>query len=203
MTVRIDRVVTSGTFNLDGGSWEVENNVWLVGDDDEVLVVDAAHDADAVATAVGGRRVVAVVCTHGHDDHVGVAPQLGDRFDAIVWLHPEDKVLWQLRHADAAPGGDLADGQQFTVGGVTLQVLHTPGHSPGSVCLTAPALAAVLTGDTLFPGGPGATGRSYSDAGLIQQSIRDRLMTLPTDTTVYPGHGDTTSIGTEAHLYRD
>jgi glyoxylase-like metal-dependent hydrolase (beta-lactamase superfamily II) len=201
--VRIERVVTSGTFNLDGGCWEVDNNVWLLGDGDEVLVVDAAHDADAVSAAVDGRRVVAIVCTHGHDDHVGVAPELADRFDATVWLHPEDKVLWQLRHPDASPGGDLADGQEFVVGGLALQVLHTPGHSPGSVCLVVPALGAVFTGDTLFPGGPGATGRSYSDAGLIQQSIRRQLMTLDPSTTVYPGHGNTTTIGAEAHLFAD
>jgi glyoxylase-like metal-dependent hydrolase (beta-lactamase superfamily II) len=203
MGPRIDRVVTSGTFNLDGGTWQVDNNVWLVGDDDEVVVVDAAHDADAVAVAIGGRRVVGIVCTHGHDDHVGVAPDLRARFGAPVWLHPDDAVLWKQRHPDVVPDGDLVDGQRFVVGGVTLRVIHTPGHSPGSVCLVAPSLGAVFTGDTLFPGGPGATGRSYSDAGLIQQSIRSRLMTLAAAMTVYPGHGDTTTIGAEAHVYAD
>ena len=78
--VRVERVVTSGVFELDGGSWEVDNNVWLVGDDSEVLVVDAAHDADAILAAVDGRRVTAVVCTHGHNDHVNaVEPERAAR----------------------------------------------------------------------------------------------------------------------------
>ena len=75
----IDRVVTHGTFELDGGSWEVDNNIWLVGDDSDVVVFDAAHDAAPIIEAVGGRNVVAVVCTHGHNDHVTVAPELARR----------------------------------------------------------------------------------------------------------------------------
>ena len=70
----IERVVTSGTFSLDGGTWEVDNNVWLVGDEREVLVIDAAHDAEAIAAAAGDRQVLGIVCTHAHDDHVNVAP---------------------------------------------------------------------------------------------------------------------------------
>ena len=85
---RIDHVVTSGTFSLDGGTWDVDNNVWIVGDDREVIVVDAAHDADAIAAAVGDRRVVAIVCTHGHDDHIDAAPALADRFGAPILLQP-------------------------------------------------------------------------------------------------------------------
>ncbi len=78
---------------------------------------------------------------------------------------------------------------------------HTPGHSPGSCCFHAAGLGAVFTGDTLFAGGPGATGRSFSDFGTIISSIRDRLLTLPPDTTVHPGHGASTTIGAEApHL---
>src|SRR5690606_38522746 len=90
VSARVDRVVTSGTFALDGGTWDVDNNVWLIGDDEEVLVVDAAHDADAIAAAVGDRHVRAILCTHGHNDHVTVAPQLSERLDAPVLLHPGD-----------------------------------------------------------------------------------------------------------------
>jgi glyoxylase-like metal-dependent hydrolase (beta-lactamase superfamily II) len=96
----VDRVVTSGTFSLDGGTWDVDNNVWIVGDDREVLVVDAAHDADAIAAAVGDRRVVAVVCTHAHDDHVNKAPALADRFGAPILLHPAEAPLWEMTHPD-------------------------------------------------------------------------------------------------------
>ncbi len=198
--VRVERVVTSGVFELDGGSWEVDNNVWLVGDDHEVLVVDAAHDAAAILAAVGDRRVVAVVCTHGHNDHVNAVGELVAATGATASLHPADRVLWDQTQADP-PGAELTDGQVFTVGDVELTVLHTPGHAPGACCLHAPALGVLLSGDTLFSGGPGATGRSFSDFPTIIDSIRDRLLSLPGDTVVLTGHGDTTTIGDEApHL---
>jgi glyoxylase-like metal-dependent hydrolase (beta-lactamase superfamily II) len=199
--VRVERLVTSGTFSLDGGTWDVDNNVWLVGDDHEVIVVDAAHDADAIAEAVGDRALRAVVCTHAHDDHVNAAPELAARTGAPVLLHPDDLPLWKQTHPDRTPDADLADGQTLTVAGVELTVLHTPGHAPGAVCLYAPALGALFSGDTLFAGGPGATGRSYSDFPTIVESIRERLLTLPAGTTVHTGHGDTTTVGAEApHL---
>ncbi|MCW2654004.1 MAG: Zn-dependent hydrolase, glyoxylase [Mycobacterium sp.] len=196
----IDRVVTHGTFELDGGSWEVDNNIWLVGDDSDVIVIDAAHDAAPIVEAVGGRNVVAVVCTHGHNDHVTVAPQLGDTLDAPVLLHPGDEVLWRMTHPDKGFRA-LEAGSSLTVGGMELQALHTPGHSPGSTCLYAPELAAVFSGDTLFQGGPGATGRSYSDFPTILASISQRLGKLPAGTVVYTGHGDTTTIGGELVHY--
>ena len=198
----IDRVVTHGTFELDGGSWEVDNNIWLVGDGDDVVVIDAAHDAEPILGAVAGRNVVAVVCTHGHNDHVTVAPQLGQALDAPVLMHPADEMLWRMTH----PGNDfraLDDGVALTVGGTELQAIHTPGHSPGSTCLYAPEIGAVFSGDTLFQGGPGATGRSYSDFPTILASISEKLGRLPADTVVYTGHGDTTTIGGELVHYDD
>ncbi|MBF6336069.1 MBL fold metallo-hydrolase [Nocardia abscessus] len=196
MTTRIDRVVTSGTFALDGGSWAVDNNIWLVGDDDEVVVIDAAHDADPIVAAVAGRAVRAIVCTHGHNDHVTVAPELAERLGAPVLLHPDDEPLWRMTHSEAAYR-PLADDERIAVADTEIRVLHTPGHSPGSVALHLPAATAVFTGDTLFAGGPGATGRSFSDFGTIIESIRERLLTLPEETTVHTGHGDSTTIGAE------
>jgi glyoxylase-like metal-dependent hydrolase (beta-lactamase superfamily II) len=201
MAARIDHTVTSGTFSLDGQTFEVDNNVWVVGDDAECVVIDAPHDVDAILRTVGGRRVVAILATHAHDDHVRVAPALAEATGAPILLHPDDRVLWDLVHPGTAPGGDLRDGQNIEVAGTTLHVLHTPGHSPGACCFHAPELGVVFSGDTLFKGGPGATGRSYSGFATIIESIRRRLLTLPPETVVHPGHGESTTIGAEApHL---
>lgn len=201
MAARIEHLLTSGQFSLDGGTWDVDNNVWLVGDDSEVIVIDAAHDADAIAAAVGERTLRAIVCTHAHNDHIDAAPELAARTGAPILLHPDDLPLWKQTHPDRQPDGPLSDGQVIEVATTTLTVLHTPGHAPGAVCLHAPELAALFSGDTLFNGGPGATGRSYSHFPTIIDSIRDRLLTLPPETTVRTGHGDSTTIGAEApHL---
>ena len=201
MTARIENVVTSGTFSLDGQDFAVDNNVWLLGDDSEVVVIDAAHDAGAILTAVGDRRLAAVISTHGHNDHINVAAQVAGDAAAPVLLHPGDHVLWKMVYKDRQPDGVLAGEQEIEVAGTRLRVLHTPGHSPGAVCLHAAELRAVFSGDTLFQGGPGATGRSYSDFATIIGSIRDRLLTLPADTVVHTGHGDDTTIAAEApHL---
>ena len=201
MTARVEHLVTSGTFSLDGQTFDVDNNVWLLGDDEEVLVVDAPHDPDAIAAAVGTRRVVAIACTHAHDDHVRSAPELAERLSTQVLLHPEDRVLWDLTHPRAAPDGPLADGMVLEVAGSQVHVLHTPGHAPGAVCFWVPDLAAVFSGDTLFAGGPGATGRSYSDFPTILDSVRTRLLTLPPETVVHTGHGADTTVSAEAPSY--
>lgn len=196
MTARIDHAVTSGTFSLDGQTFDVDNNVWIVGDDAECIVIDAPHDVQAIQDAVGGRTVKAIVCTHAHDDHVRCARELADAVGAPVWLHPDDLPVWALTH-DAAPDAELSDGQEIEIGGTTLRVLHTPGHSPGSCCLYAEDLGTVFTGDTLFNGGPGATGRSFSSWDTILESINNVLFELPDDTVVRTGHGDNTTIGAE------
>ncbi|MEV6258863.1 MBL fold metallo-hydrolase [Nocardia sp. NPDC051911] len=198
--LRIDQVVTSGVFELDSGSWEVDNNVWVVGDDDEVVIIDAAHDSKPIIEAVAGRNVVAVVCTHGHNDHVTFAPELGRTLYTPVVLHPGDGELWEMTHPGEAYWHATA-GQRIALAGTVLEIIHTPGHSPGSICLHLPEAKALFSGDTLFSGGPGATGRSFSDFPTIIGSIRDRLFVLPEDTRVYTGHGEGTTIGAEApHL---
>ena len=195
--VRLDHEVTTGTFSLDGETFEVDNNVWIVGDDHECVVIDAPHSVDTILDAVGSRRLVAILCTHAHDDHVRVAPEVRARTGAPIWLHPADAPVWELTHPQTSWDHDLSDGQVVEVAGTTLHVLHTPGHAPGAVCFHAPDLDAVFTGDTLFQGGPGATGRSFSDADLIERSIRQRLLTLPGHTVVHTGHGDDTTIAEE------
>jgi glyoxylase-like metal-dependent hydrolase (beta-lactamase superfamily II) len=197
MTASIELVKTNGIFSLDGQDYEVENNIWLVGDDAEVIIVDAAHDADVIVNAVGDRRVRAIVCTHGHNDHINAAVDLARATRAPVLLHEADRMLWDAVHRDRAPDEALREGDTVSVAGNELRVLHTPGHSPGGVCLVGPE-GHVFGGDTLFKGGPGATGRSYSDFPTIITSIRERLLTLPAATVVHAGHGDATTIGDEA-----
>ncbi|WP_116450841.1 MBL fold metallo-hydrolase [Blastococcus litoris] len=197
MTARVERVVVPGVFSLDGQDFDVENNVWLVGDDDEVLVVDAPHDAAPIVEAIGGRSVTGIVLTHGHNDHITAAVALREATGAPIWFHPMDRMLWDVVHPGSEPDRDLAAGARFQVAGVELLTLHTPGHSPGSVCLHAPDLTTVFTGDTLFHGGPGATGRSYSDRPTIEHSIRSELFALHGDTVVKTGHGDDTTIAAE------
>jgi len=197
VTPRIEKTVVSGVFSLDGQDFDVDNNVWLVGDDDEVLVIDAPHDAEPIIAAIGGRRVTGIVLTHGHNDHITAAVALREATAAPIWLNAEDKMLWDVVHPDSRPDRDLVDHTRFRVAGATLEALHTPGHSPGSTCLHLPDLRTVFTGDTLFCGGPGATGRSYSDKPTIITSINARLMSLHGDTVVHTGHGDDTTIAAE------
>ena len=193
---RIENLVTKGTFSLDGGTWEVDNNVWIVGNDTEVIVIDPAHNPEAIAEAVGDRNVLGILLTHGHDDHIRAAVETKKQLDAGLHLHADDHMLWDAVHEER-PDYEITEGDTFTVAGVELTAVHTPGHSPGSVSFVAPALGAVFTGDTLFNGGPGATGRSYSDFPTIIESITGKLLTLPEETVVYTGHGDTTKIGDE------
>lgn len=198
MSIRVDHAVVSGTFSLDGETFEVDNNIWVVGDDEECFVIDAPHDVEAILDVVAGRKVKAILCTHAHDDHVRVATDLRERVSAPIMLHPDDRPLWELTHPDHLWDVDLADGQTFRVGGATIKTLHTPGHAPGAVCFEVHDLGCVFTGDTLFHGGPGATGRSFSDADQIVASIRRVLFALPDETVVHTGHGEDTTIGAEA-----
>mgnify|MGYP001940777827 CR=1 FL=1 len=198
--MKIENVVTSGLFKLDGGEWEVDNNVWIVGDDSEVYIIDAAHDAETIAAAVGGRKVKGIIATHGHNDHVDAAPLLSKLVDAPVYLHPGDDMLWY----DANPEEkflELEDGAVFSVAGTDMHVMSTPGHSPGSIVLYLPEAGELFSGDTLFQGGPGATGRSFSSFDTIIESLQKSVLDLPPETVVRTGHGDATTVGEEApHL---
>ncbi|WP_457964744.1 MBL fold metallo-hydrolase [Arthrobacter sp. D1-29] len=197
MAATIENLVTSGTFSLDGGTWDVDNNVWIVGNDEECVIIDSPHDAAAIISQVRGRRVLAILLTHAHNDHIGAAREVAEAVDAPICLHPDELMLWEQVYPGGKPDRDLADGDVFEVAGATLRAIHTPGHSPGSTCFYLESEGTVFTGDTLFNGGPGATGRSYSDYPTILASIRDRLLTLPPETVVRTGHGDSTTIGAE------
>lgn len=198
---RIAHAVVGGTFSLDGQTFEVENNIWVIGDEAECVVIDAPHDVAEILKVIDGRRVIAILCTHGHDDHIRYAPDLGRATGARVLLHPDDLDVWRLTHRKG-PDGSLRDGQLIPIAGVDLRVIHTPGHTPGAVCFyieefPGRSSGVLFSGDTLFQGGPGATGRSFSDHDQILASIRQRLLTLPADTKVLTGHGPSTTIGAE------
>jgi len=193
----IELVTTDGIFALDGGEWAVTNNIWIVGDDDEVVVFDAAHDHRPIVDAIHGRRVAGIVLTHGHNDHINAAVPLRDAVDAPILLHDADRMLWDVVWPGESPDRALTPGASLRVGGHEITVLHTPGHSPGCCSFHDAGADTVFSGDTLFCGGPGATGRSYSDEPTILRSIRDTLLALPDHTVVHTGHGESTTIGAE------
>lgn len=201
--MQIQRILTHAP-----GQPDFTNNTWIVGDVSECIVIDPAHDAAASLAQIGSARVVAIVLTHGHWDHVAAAPALRQATEAPILLHPEDLVLWQESHSRQVPDGELTDRMVLTVAGGSLQVRHTPGHTPGSSTFVAwqgedldADPLAIFSGDTLFPGGPGATRWGYSDFPLILESIDQRIFSLPESTPIHPGHGDSTTVATEApHL---
>lgn len=197
--MEITRLVTAGNHDPQGPPHH-ENNVWIVGDDSEVIVIDPAHDADAVMRVVGKRQVMAVLLTHGHWDHARAAPRFAELSGATPYLAPEDDFLWRECNGDAVylP---LKDGAEFAVAGGTLIALRTPGHTPGSTSYWLKPMRTVFTGDTLFEGGPGATRWEYCDFDQIIASITGRLFPLGDEVIVNTGHGPSTTIGEEStHL---
>jgi len=166
------------------------SNSWIVGDDDEVIVVDPGRDAAAVLDLVGEREVLAVICTHGHAAHTAAAVEVAARDEAPIALHPADRVYWREEHADDNPDIEMEDGGVFEVSDATLEVLHAPGHTPGSVCLYSEDLQAVLTGDVLSENGPVPHEKEFPDFARQLSSIGAHVLTLPGQTRVLPGHGD-------------
>lgn len=176
-------------------------NTWLVGDDEEVMVIDPGPDAASVLAAVGEREVLAVICTHGHASHVAAAIEVADRDEAPVALHPLDRVAWREVFPDDDAEIDMADGGIFEVSDVQLEVMHTPGHSPGSVCLYCEDLNVVFSGDTMLAAGPAAHDGEYPDFAGQLTVIGEQLLTLPPDTRVLPGHGPEFTVGAAGKLF--
>jgi glyoxylase-like metal-dependent hydrolase (beta-lactamase superfamily II) len=169
----------------------LDNNVYLIEctETGASLVVDAASDEEGIIALVGTTDVEGVVTTHGHWDHHGAIPALTHSLGIPFMLHPNDADL-----AGKQPDVPLTEGE-ISLGATKVEIRHTPGHTTGSVCLVLDGV--VITGDTLFPGGPGATRFDHSSFDTIIESIESKLFTLPDDTVVLPGHGASTTIGTE------
>jgi glyoxylase-like metal-dependent hydrolase (beta-lactamase superfamily II) len=181
MEARIERVGTTA-------------NSWIVGDDEEVIVVDPGRDAAAVLAAVGEREVLAVICTHGHATHTAAAVEVAARDEAPVALHPADRVYWREAHPSDDPEIPMEDGGIFEVADVSLEVLHAPGHSPGSVCIYSEDLQAVFAGDVLSAAGPVPHEKEFPDFARQLSSIGEHVLTLPGRTRVLPGHGDELTV---------
>jgi glyoxylase-like metal-dependent hydrolase (beta-lactamase superfamily II) len=164
-------------------------NTWIVGDDEEVIVIDPGDDADPVLAAVGNREIMAVICTHAHAGHAAAALAVAGRDDAPVALHPADRPAWRELH-DTNPQIEMEDGGTFEVAGVILEVLHAPGHSRGSVVLYCEELGAAFTGDVVSATGPVARADGYPNWGRQLDAIGAQVLTLPTPTRLLPGHGE-------------
>jgi glyoxylase-like metal-dependent hydrolase (beta-lactamase superfamily II) len=171
-----------------------EANAWLIGDEEEVIVIDPGADATGVLDAAGDREVLAVVCTHGHATHVAAALDVAERDEAPVALHRADKLHWRSPHPKANPDIEMEDEGVFEVADVRLEVLHTPGHTGGSVCLYCPELEAVFTGDTLLASGPAPHDGIFPDFPRQLTAIGEKLLGLPPKTRVLPGHGEESVI---------
>jgi glyoxylase-like metal-dependent hydrolase (beta-lactamase superfamily II) len=169
-------------------------NAWVIGDDEEVIVVDPGTDARAVFDAAGDREILAVICTHGHADHVAAALEVAERDEAPVALHPKDRLFWREVHGDQLPEIEMEDGGAFEVADVTLDVLHTPGHSPGSVSIYCEDLRVVFSGDALSADGPRPHDGGFPDFAGQLSSIGAELLTLPGETRVLPGHGEESTV---------
>ena len=156
----------------------------------KAVVIDAADEADRIIAACQGLEVQAIITTHGHSDHIQAVDAVKAAFDVPFLLHAADREI-AARTFDEP----LEDRQEYQVGTVNIHVVHTPGHTPGSVSFVVEPM--IFSGDTLFPGGPGATRWPYSSFGQIMDSVEQRLMVYPDPTVVYPGHGVETTIGNE------
>lgn len=177
-----------------------EANTWLIGDDDEVIVIDPGEDADSVLGQVGEREVLAVICTHGHPAHVAAAIAVAERDEAPVALHRADRLYWRTVH-DADPEIEMADGGRFDVADVQLEVIHTAGHTPGSVSLYCADLDVVFTGDALAASGPVPHEGTFTDFPGQLTAIGEHLLDLPLPTRVLPGHGEEITIGDAAKRF--
>jgi glyoxylase-like metal-dependent hydrolase (beta-lactamase superfamily II) len=165
-------------------------NSWIIGDDEEVIVVDPGRDAGVVLDAVGEREVMAVICTHGHPSHTAAAVEVAARDEAPVAVHPKDRMFWREAYPDDDPDIDMEEGGFFEVADVALEVIHAPGHTPGSVCLYSDDLQAVFVGDVVSASGPVPHEKEFPDFSRQLSSIGEQVLTLPGPTRVLPGHGD-------------
>ncbi len=177
---------------------EMDNNVYVVVDPAtrKGVIVDASADAERIAQAAEGVEVEYILITHGDRDHIDALEELKRKYPVPVGVHHED-----AQKLPSPPDFEIADGQRISFGESSLLAFHTPGHTPGSICLYTPG--TLLSGDTLFPGGPGNTHGDRQRFDQIIGHIREKLFVLSDDTEVLPGHGTGTTIGAEKPSLQD
>jgi glyoxylase-like metal-dependent hydrolase (beta-lactamase superfamily II) len=201
MSARIERVWTPLVADGEDSAEASEVNAWLIGDDDEVIVIDPGEDAAAVLEAAGDREILAVICTHGHATHVAAAVEVAERDEAPVALHRADKLHWRAAHAEDDPDIEMDHDGVFEVADVRLEVIHTPGHTQGSVSLYCEDLDVVFTGDALLADGPARHDGVLPDFPRQLASIGEELLALPPQTRVLAGHGEESTIADAAKRF--
>ncbi len=187
----------------------LEENCYIIGDETtkQAIVIDPGDEPDRIIELIknNGFQVTAIICTHAHFDHIGAVGDIKDATGAKVLIHRTDKELYNGAKDQAAfwgydlddlpePDGFFDEGDEVRIGNMAFRVLHTPGHSPGGICLYGEGI--VITGDTLFQGSVGRTDFHGGDMAKLKESFK-RLLDLPEDTTVLSGHGPETTIGRE------
>lgn len=200
MDARIERV-WAPLVAEDGAATDAsEANAWVIGDDEEVIVIDPGRDAAGILEMVGDREVLAVICTHGHASHVAAALEVAERDEAPVALHRADRLHWRSSHKENADI-EMEDEGAFDVADVSLKVIHTPGHTKGSVSLYCEELGVVFTGDALLASGPAPHSGVFPDFPRQLTVIGERLLDLPPETRVLPGHGEESTIAAAAEEF--
>ncbi|MBQ1084080.1 MBL fold metallo-hydrolase [Nocardiopsis sp. B62] len=197
------RVRTAGTFEFDGEKYEIISNTWIIeADKDGVVIIDPAHDAEAIMKAVGDREVYLVACTNGYSPHIESALAIAEETEADIALHPREMRAWRRIHgAEHRPEIDVEGEGALDIGDLHIDVLALPGTTNGTVGFYVSELGAVFSGDTLRKGEPGMVGNTYIDYTTQLASIGENLLSLPPDTRILPDRGPSTTVEAEGRNF--
>ncbi|KII00585.1 Zn-dependent hydrolase [Streptomonospora alba] len=193
----VQRVRTVGVLKAEDQEVDVVSNTWIVDVDDEgVVVIDPAHDAEAVMEAVGEREVYLVACTNGYNTHIAAAVEVAERDEAPIALHRREVRAWRRVHgAERRPDLEIEGGGSLKAGDIEIDILPIPGTSTGSVAYYISEKGVVFTGDSLRKDEVGTVAGGYIDFTQQLHSIGEMILTLPPDTRVLPDSGPETTVG--------